>query len=383
MYKFLGREHMQLYGTTKEHFAKIAHKNHKHSVNNPYSQFQKEYSLEEIQSSPEIYSPLTKLQCCPTSDGSACAVLCSRDFLNKTGKHAQAIEILAQEMRTDFSSTFSENSCIKMVGYDMTKDAADTIFKKTGLSRNDVDVIELHDCFSTNELITYEALGLCPPGQACHLVDNGDNTYGGKWVINPSGGLISKGHPLGATGLAQCSELCWQLRGQAGNRQVNGARIALQHNLGLGGAVVITLYRHGFPELCYGSKRPYALSHQSTSGSKFKSDEIFGMISTGMKEQGAEMVKKINGIYAFVITGSKASETKHWIVDLKNGNGEVKQGKGKADCTITMSDSDFMDMVSGKLSGQKAFFQGKLKMSGNMGLAMRLQTIMPNSQGKL
>ncbi|WP_411023085.1 thiolase C-terminal domain-containing protein, partial [Salmonella sp. s51228] len=151
--------------------------------------------------------------------------------------------------------------------------------------------------------------------------------------MNPSGGLISKGHPLGATGLAQCSELCWQLRGQAGSRQVNGARIALQHNLGLGGAVVITLYRHGFPELCYGSKRPYALSHQSTNGRKFKSDEIFGMISAGLKAQGAEMVKKINGIDAFVLPGSKPSDIKHWIVDLKNGNGEVKEGKGKADCT--------------------------------------------------
>lgn len=131
----------------------------------------------------------------------------------------------------------------------MTKTASERLFRKSGLSPKEVNVIELHDCFSTNELINYEALGICGEGEAPKLIDNGDNTYGGKFVVNPSGGLISKGHPLGATGLAQCSELCWQVRGLADKRQVPGAKLGLQHNLGLGGAVIVALYRLGFPEI--------------------------------------------------------------------------------------------------------------------------------------
>jgi sterol carrier protein 2 len=235
-------------GTKPVHFAKIAEKNHRHSSNNPYSQFRDVYSLEDIQKSTMIHEPMTKLQCCPTSDGSAAAILCSEDFVRKHNLQAKAVEVVAMVMRTDFPSTFTEKSGMKLVGYDMTKAAVEEIYKQTGYKADDIDVIELHDCFSANELITYEALGLCPPGKAGEMIDRGDNTYGGKYVINPSGGLISKGHPLGATGLAQCSELCWQLRGQADKRQVPGAKIALQHNLGLGGAVVISLYRLGFPQ---------------------------------------------------------------------------------------------------------------------------------------
>lgn len=186
--------------------------NHKHSVNNPYSQFQKEYSLDEVMSSRPIFDFLTVLQCCPTSDGAAAAILASEEFVKKYGLQSKAVEILAQEMVTDFPSSFEEKSIIKMVGFDMSKEAARRCYEKSGLRPSDIDVIELHDCFSANELLTYEALGLCPEGQGGALVDRGDNTYGGKWVINPSGGLISKGH-LGATGLAQCAELCWQLRG--------------------------------------------------------------------------------------------------------------------------------------------------------------------------
>merc|ERR1719245_1124030 len=130
----------------------------------------------------------------------------------------------------------------------MTRQATLRLMEKTGRSVDEVDVIELHDCFSANELITYEALGLCPPGKAGEFIDRGDNTYGGQFVVNPSGGLISKGHPLGATGLAQCNELVAQLRGEADKRQVEGATAALQHNLGLGGAVVVALYKMGFPE---------------------------------------------------------------------------------------------------------------------------------------
>jgi acetyl-CoA acetyltransferase len=163
--------------------------------------------------------------------------------VRKHGLEAQAVEILGQAMTTDFSSTFDEKSMIKMVGSDLTKSAAQQVYEQAGFGPENVDVVELHDCFSTNELITYEALGLCPEGKGGQFVDDGAQTYGGQVVVNPSGGLISKGHPLGATGLAQCAELCWQLRGEADKRQVEGAKIALQHNLGLGGAAVVAMYR--------------------------------------------------------------------------------------------------------------------------------------------
>lgn len=238
-----GREHMEKYGTTKEQLAKIAYKNHKHSVNNPYSQFQDEYSLEDILNAPVVYEPLTKLQCCPTSDGAAAAVLASEAFVRKHNLQGQAIEIAGMAMASDFPSTFEEKSCIKLVGTDMTRAAAQKVYEQAGLGPENVDVIELHDCFSANELVTYEGLGLCAEGKAGELIDSGAVTYGGKWVVNPSGGLISKGHPLGATGLAQCSELTWQLRGKSDKRQVEGAKVALQHNLGLGGVAVVAMYR--------------------------------------------------------------------------------------------------------------------------------------------
>ncbi|MAI26416.1 MAG: lipid-transfer protein [Myxococcota bacterium] len=242
MFGNAGLEHNEKYGTTPEHFAKIGYKNHKHSVNNPYSQFQDEYSLEDIMNAPKVYGPLTKLQCCPTSDGSGAAILASEDFVTKHGLEDQAVEILGMAMTTDYPSSY-EGSMIKMVGSDMTKAASQKVYEQSGVGPENVDVVELHDCFSCNELLTYEALGLCEEGKAGEFVDSEAQTYGGQVVVNPSGGLISKGHPLGATGLAQCAELNWQLRGQAEKRQVDGAKVALQHNLGLGGAAVVALYR--------------------------------------------------------------------------------------------------------------------------------------------
>ncbi len=243
MFGNAGREHMEKYGTTAEQFAKIGWKNHKHSVNNPYSQFQDEYSLDDILAAPMVYEPLTRLQCCPTSDGAGAAILASEEFVAKHGLEDQAVEIVGMAMTTDYASSFDEKSNIKLVGFDMTKKAAEQVYEQSGIGPENVDVVELHDCFSCNELITYEALGLCPEGKGGEFVDSGAQTYGGQVVVNPSGGLISKGHPLGATGLAQCAELNWQLRGQADARQVDGASVALQHNLGLGGADVVTLYR--------------------------------------------------------------------------------------------------------------------------------------------
>lgn len=197
MFGNAGIEHMRKYGTKAEHFAKIAYKNHKHSVNNPYAQFQEEYTLDQVKKSPQVHEILTRLQCSPTSDGSAAVILANEDFVRRNRLESQAVEIVGMEMTTDPASTFTNNSMISVVGYDMTKLAADRLFAKAGVRPQDVDVIELHDCFSTNELLTYEALGLCAPGEGGKLVDRNDNTYGGKYVINPSGGLISKGHPLG------------------------------------------------------------------------------------------------------------------------------------------------------------------------------------------
>ena len=243
MFGAAGKEHMERFGTTAEQFAKIGVKNHRHSQNNPYAQFQDEYTLDEILGSKPIYGPLTKLQCSPTSDGSGAVVVVSEEFVDKHDLAGQAVEIVGQSMVTDLPSTFEDRSAISLVGADMTRTAAARVYEQAGIGPDDIDVIELHDCFSTNELLTYEALGLCGEGEGGKLVDNDDTTYGGRWVVNPSGGLISKGHPLGATGLAQCSELTWQLRGTADKRQVDGAAVALQHNIGLGGAVVVTAYR--------------------------------------------------------------------------------------------------------------------------------------------
>lgn len=220
-----GAEHMQKYGTTEVHLAKIAAKNYRHGAKNPRAQSKKEYTVEEILNSRRIYGPLTKLECCPTSDGAGAAVLMSEEAVIKYGLQDRAVEIIGQEMATDTPALFAEKSLMKVAGTDMTALAAKRIYAKTGISPKQVDVVELHDCFATNEMITYEGLQLCGVGQAGKFIDAGDNTYGGQVVVNPSGGLIAKGHPLGATGLAQCAELCWQLRGEAGNRQVSNLNI--------------------------------------------------------------------------------------------------------------------------------------------------------------
>ena len=184
---------------------------------------------------------LTRLMACPPTCGAAAVLLVSKGFAARHGL-APGVQILAQAMVTDFPGTFESKSLIDLVGFQMTADAAAQVYAQAGVGPGDVDVCELHDCFAQNELVTYEGLGLCGVGAAEGFVESGANTYGGKIVTNPSGGLLSKGHPLGATGLAQCYELTRQLRGSAGATQVDGARIGLQHNLGLGGAAVVTMY---------------------------------------------------------------------------------------------------------------------------------------------
>ncbi|SEM13682.1 lipid-transfer protein [Streptacidiphilus jiangxiensis] len=237
------REHMERHGTTAEQLALVGVKNHRHSTANPRAQFRDEYSLEEVLGARTIHAPLTKLQCSPTSDGGAAAVVASERFVREHRLEERAVEIVAQAMTTDTEESFASGSCIDVVGKPMSREAGRAVFEQSGLGIEDVDVIELHDCFSINELLTYEALGMCPDGAAGKLVAEGATTYGGRWVVNPSGGLISKGHPLGATGLAQCAELVWQLRGEADGRQVPGARVGLAHNIGLGGAAVVTMLR--------------------------------------------------------------------------------------------------------------------------------------------
>lgn len=237
-----GIEHQKKYGTKNETFAKITVKARKHGEHNERAIFRNLLTLEEVLASPMQAPPLTRLQCCPPTCGAAAAVICSDEFARKHNI-SKPIYIAAQSMYTDFSSSFDSKSPMKIIGYDMTVAAAKEVYEKSGIGPEEVDVVELHDCFTVNELITYEGLGLTPEGTAEKFIEDGDNTYGGRVVTNPSGGLLSKGHPLGATGLAQCAELVWQLRGEAGVRQVEGARIGLQHNIGIGGAVVTTMYR--------------------------------------------------------------------------------------------------------------------------------------------
>jgi sterol carrier protein 2 len=241
MFGGAGREYRWRYNTKRETFAKVSEKARKHAANNPYALFNTPLSVEEVLASEEVFDPLTRFQCCPPTCGAAAAILCSDTFAKKHGLK-DSVYIAAQAMTTDYASSFAD-SMIAMVGYDMTKKAAQQVYEKSGVSPRDVNVVELHDCFTTNEVLTYEGLGLTEEGGAEKFIEEGGNTYGGRVVTNPSGGLLSKGHPLGATGLAQCTELVWQLRGTAGKRQVQNARIALQHNLGLGGACVVTMYR--------------------------------------------------------------------------------------------------------------------------------------------
>ena len=237
-----GKAHMDEFGTQLSTFAKIRAKASRHAVNNPLALFRTEVTEEEVLASPMMWEGvMTRLMACPPTCGAAAAVLCSDAFAQRHGLNRQ-VRIKAQAMTTDTPAAFEARDMREVVGFSMTQAAAKQVYEAAGVGPGDVQVVELHDCFAHNELLSYEALGLCPVGGAEKFIVDGDNTYGGQVVTNPSGGLLSKGHPLGATGLAQCTELVQQLRGTAEARQVDGARLALQHNLGLGGACVVTLY---------------------------------------------------------------------------------------------------------------------------------------------
>lgn len=237
-----GIEYQERYGMADETFAMVSRKARRHAEHNERAIFRAPVSVEDVLGSPRYFGPLTRLQCCPPTCGAAAAVVCSGSFVERAGLEG-AVEIIGQAMTTDYPSTFEDRSMMKVVGAEMSKRAAEQVYEQAGVGPAEVDLVELHDCFTTNEVITYEALGLCGEGEAERFIVDGANTYGGEVVTNPSGGLLAKGHPLGATGLAQCAELTWQLRGGAGARQVEGARIGLQHNIGLGGAAVVTMYK--------------------------------------------------------------------------------------------------------------------------------------------
>jgi acetyl-CoA acetyltransferase len=237
-----GREHMQRYGTRMETFAAIRAKASRHAANNPLALFRNVLTTEDVMNDKVMWpGVMTRLMACPPTCGSAAALIVSERFARKHNLRSDVV-IVAQSMTTDPVESFDPPSMISYVGGHMARAAAKQVYERAGIGPQDIDVCELHDCFAQNELLSYEALGFCPTGEGEKFVMDGDNTYGGKVVTNPSGGLLSKGHPLGATGLAQCYELTHQLRGTADKRQVEGARLALQHNLGLGGACVVTLY---------------------------------------------------------------------------------------------------------------------------------------------
>ncbi|CAA0079756.1 3-ketoacyl-CoA thiolase [Zhongshania aliphaticivorans] len=235
-----GHYYLEQYNAKPELFAQVAVKTRKHAQNNPYALFNSPLTVSDVLTAPVLYKDyLTRLMCCPPTCGAAAAIICSPDFAKHHGL-TRGVNIVAQSMVTDIPASF--NDPMNLVGAEMSRKAAEQAYEQAGVGPEDLNVVELHDCFTTNEVISYEALGFCGEGEATKFVSEGDNTYGGKLVINPSGGLMSKGHPIGATGLAQCFELTTQLRGEAGARQVGGAVRGLQHNLGLGGAAVVTIY---------------------------------------------------------------------------------------------------------------------------------------------
>lgn len=229
-----GVEHMRKYGTTLEQFAKVSVKNHKHSVHNPLSQYQVEVSLGDVVKGRMVAYPNTLYMCCPTGDGAAAAILVSADKIKQfTTKPVKvACSVLTSDPWTDRDLTMPDVNTL-------TRNAAKQAYEKAGIGPKDLDLVELHDCFATAELLHYENLGLCGEGEAGRMIDEGRTTIGGEIPVNASGGLLSKGHPLGATGVANIYEVVTHLRGQAGARQVENATAGMAHVIGLGSACTI------------------------------------------------------------------------------------------------------------------------------------------------
>ena len=228
-----GMEHTRQYGTTFEQFAKVSVKNHHHSTLNPKAMYQIETPLEEVMNAEMISYPNTKLMCSVNVDGSAAAVLCSESKAKELGLMDRAVKVKASVMAYD---PWQERDLVMPDVNSCTRRAAKEAYEMAGVGPEDIDLIELHDCFATAEILHYENLGICKDGEAGKLIDDGDVALGGKIPVNVSGGLLSKGHPLGATGIANIYEVSTHLRGEAGSRQVEGARLGLTHVIGLGSA---------------------------------------------------------------------------------------------------------------------------------------------------
>ena len=228
-----GMEHARKHGTTFEQFAKVSVKNHHHSTLNPKAMYQIETPLEEVMNAEMISYPNTKLMCSVNVDGSAAAVICSESKAKELGLMKRAIKVRASVLTSD---PWQERDLVMPDVNSCTRKAAKAAYDMAGIGPEDVDLVELHDCFATAEILHYENLGLCGDGEAGKLIDDGDVALGGRIPVNVSGGLLSKGHPLGATGIANIYEVSTHLRGEAGARQVEGAKIGLTHVIGLGSA---------------------------------------------------------------------------------------------------------------------------------------------------
>ena len=231
MFSHVGMEHTRKYGTTFEQFAKVSVKNHFHSTLNPKSMYRRETPLEEVMGAEMIAYPNTKLMCSVNVDGSAAAVLVSERKMKQLGLTGRAVKVRASEMS---SNPFEDRQLAMPDFSSATRLAASNAYENAGLGPDDIDLVELHDCFATAEIVHYENLGLCADGAAGALIDSGDTQLGGRIPVNVSGGLLSKGHPLGATGIANIYEVATHLRGEAGQRQVEGARIGMTHVVGGG-----------------------------------------------------------------------------------------------------------------------------------------------------
>lgn len=234
----MGQEHSRKYGTTPTQFAQVSVKNHFHSTLNPKAMYQRETPLDEVMGSEMIAYPNTKLMCSVNVDGAAAAVLCSEKKVKELGLMARAIRVRASALASD---PFSNRNLVMPDVSTVTRIAAKSAYEASGIDPKDVNLVELHDCFATAEIVHYENLGLCPEGQGGSFLDSGATTLGGKIPVNASGGLLSKGHPLGATGIANIYEIVTHLRGEAGKRQVEGATIGMTHVVGLGSACAVHL----------------------------------------------------------------------------------------------------------------------------------------------
>lgn len=231
MFAQIGLEHARQYGTTFEQFAKVSVKNHWHSTMNPKAMSRRETPLAEVMAAEMIAYPNTKLMCSINVDGAAAAVLASESAVKRLGLWGRAVKVRASELT---SNPFTPREFAMPDFNEVTRLCARRAYEAAGLGPADIDLVELHDCFATAELVHYENLGLCGPGEAGRLIDEGATTLGGRIPVNVSGGLLSKGHPLGATGIANLYEIALHLRGEAGQRQVQGARIGLTHVVGGG-----------------------------------------------------------------------------------------------------------------------------------------------------